>query len=186
MGNRTEATILVLPNDDPYGVIEFALSSSQVSVAEDYLPGFINATYANLTVDRKQGTVGSTKVTVLGNFDCCFAEVKEEECYTSCEAASKSFFPFFCFKNFSTMLVFSIFLLFSLPFSCFRFLPFVFSFFLCFLSFFPPTLSLSLSLSLIPSFPFSFSSSQTTELPAKLCKRAKEIAMDHMHLQVFW
>ena len=68
MGNRTEATIDVLPNDDPYGVIEFASSSSQVSVAEDYLPGFVNATYANLTVDRRQGTLGSAKVTVLSNF----------------------------------------------------------------------------------------------------------------------
>ena len=181
MGNRTEATILVLPNDDPYGVIEFALSSSQVSVAEDYLPGFINATYANLTVDRKQGTVGSTKVTVLGNFDCCFAEVKEEECYTSCEAASKLFFPFFCFKNFSSIFwFFSSFLSLFLAFVSFSLLfPFFFVFF-------PSFHLLSLSLSLIPSFPFSFSSSQTTELPAKLCKRAKEITMDHMHLQAFW
>ena len=59
--------IIVLPSDDPYGVIEFAPSSLQVNVAEDYLPGHVNATHANLTVERTKGTVGSMKVSQMKN-----------------------------------------------------------------------------------------------------------------------
>ena len=68
LGNLTEAAVLVLPSDNPYGLIRFASSSLQVYVAEDYLPGLINATYANLTVERAKGTVGSVKVNGIKEF----------------------------------------------------------------------------------------------------------------------
>ncbi len=65
LGNRTEAVLLVLPSDDPFGVLEFATNSLEVSVAEDYLPGKINVTYANLTVQRTKGSFGSLQVCLL-------------------------------------------------------------------------------------------------------------------------
>lgn len=67
LGNRSEATVTVLPSDDPYGVIEFAPSSLQVNVAEDYLPGFVNTTHLNLTVERKKGTLRSAQVNAQFN-----------------------------------------------------------------------------------------------------------------------
>ena len=62
LGNNTEASIVILPSDDPNGVLEFAANSLQISVAEDYQPGYINTTYANLTVERKKGAFGSIQV----------------------------------------------------------------------------------------------------------------------------
>ena len=53
---------MILPSDDPNGVLEFAANSLQISVAEDYQPGYINTTYANLTVERKKGAFGSIQV----------------------------------------------------------------------------------------------------------------------------
>ena len=62
MAVKTVASIIVLANDDPQGVFEFATNSLQVSVAEDYKSGFINDTYANLTVLRKKGHFGTVAV----------------------------------------------------------------------------------------------------------------------------
>ncbi len=65
LGNRTEATILILPSDDPSGILEFASNSLEVSVAEDYRQGYMNATIANLTIERKMGSFGSIQVLFL-------------------------------------------------------------------------------------------------------------------------
>eukprot|EP00794_Sanderia_malayensis_P009868 gene9868-10878_t len=59
LGNRTEAAVLILANDEPSGVLRFAPTSLAVSVAEDYEINSINATYANLTIERRKGSFGS-------------------------------------------------------------------------------------------------------------------------------
>ena len=65
LGSLREVPILILPSDDPYGVLEFSTSSLQASIAEDYQPGFINTTYAILTVERKQGAFAAVKVSKI-------------------------------------------------------------------------------------------------------------------------
>ncbi len=42
-------------NDDPFGVFVFPESDREVSVAEDYYPGWENTTTVALTVERQQG-----------------------------------------------------------------------------------------------------------------------------------
>ncbi|XP_030832667.1 adhesion G-protein coupled receptor V1 isoform X3 [Strongylocentrotus purpuratus] len=53
------ASIEILVNDDPYGVLVFSSSSREKDVAEDYYPGDEDLATAIFTVQRLQGTSGS-------------------------------------------------------------------------------------------------------------------------------
>lgn len=56
------ASIEILVNDDPYGVLVFSSSSREKDVAEDYYPGDQDQATAIFTVQRLQGTSGSVGV----------------------------------------------------------------------------------------------------------------------------
>ncbi|XP_041464132.1 adhesion G-protein coupled receptor V1-like [Lytechinus variegatus] len=53
------ASIEILVNDDPYGVLAFSSSSREKDVAEDFYPGDEDLATATFTVQRLQGTSGS-------------------------------------------------------------------------------------------------------------------------------
>ncbi|XP_048584248.1 adhesion G-protein coupled receptor V1 isoform X2 [Nematostella vectensis] len=62
LGNATIAYLTITANDDPNGVFLFASLSRDVTIPEDFLPGFQDTTTKNLTVLRSQGTWGDVQV----------------------------------------------------------------------------------------------------------------------------
>ena len=57
-------TLTVPTNDDPNGVLKFASDTIELSVAEDYVSGEVNSSYARFDIVREQGSFGHVKVFV--------------------------------------------------------------------------------------------------------------------------
>ncbi|XP_035665839.1 adhesion G-protein coupled receptor V1-like [Branchiostoma floridae] len=57
-----EAVLTIPTNDDPYGRFMFPDDSRMVDIAEDFLPGNVDSTGANFTIQRAQGAVGDVEL----------------------------------------------------------------------------------------------------------------------------
>lgn len=71
---HSTVTLTILTNDDPNGVLIFNSNSIELTVAEDYSDGAMNATYTTLEIVRRQGLLGDVKASFELECNPCISE----------------------------------------------------------------------------------------------------------------